>query len=124
VGFAGIGVNGDVGAIGDLETEDRLNLAVDSFLREANGEIALNSVEAEGCLVAVMVQAPCKDANLIEIERQSAARRGKHGDVFCDFFADVGSQGFGTVRHGGIVELRFGGLTVFFAGLVMAPGTL
>jgi len=96
MGGTGVGVDGDVGAIGDLEGEDGFLLAVDVFLRDAEGEIALDAVEAEGGFVTVVVEAPGEDADLVEIEGQAAVERSEDGDVL-GFLLRDGRCGWGVI---------------------------
>ncbi len=55
-------------------------------------------MEAEGRLIAMALEAPGEDANLIEIERQAGLGRSEDGDVLRHFV--VGSGGFGVGHLG------------------------
>src|ERR1700735_814786 len=60
---------------GDLNAE-RGKVSLRSVLREyAHRQIALNGMQPKARLVAMMLDAPCKDAYLVVIERQSRFER-------------------------------------------------
>ncbi len=75
-------IDGRTICAGDAQAEGRIGGTVDRFVRHRDGQKPLESMQPIGRLIAVMIQAPCEDANLIKIVWKPAARRRKQSQVF------------------------------------------
>ena len=95
---AGGRIDGHVSASGKLKTE-RWNRALGRLLHGyANRQKSLDGMQAEARLIAMMAQAPRKNAHLVEIKRHARFVRRHHGEVHRHLV--IGRGGIGIVDLG------------------------
>jgi hypothetical protein len=93
-GDAGGGVGGEIVAVGDQEAEDGRFAVRAGLCGHQNRQIALNGMQPEGRLIAVMPETPGEDAHLVEVIGKAGFRRTHHGYVLRNLV--VGRAGLGV----------------------------